>query len=83
MISYKPLWEIMGKYGYTTYTLRKKANIGGGTVENLKKTNLFLHIRLIYYANFFAVTCPKLLNMLKTKEKTKKTSKGKYPIKQF
>jgi len=37
MISYKPLWRTMDKKNFTTYTLRYKHNIGGGTIQRLQK----------------------------------------------
>ena len=37
MISYKPLWETMKKKSVSTYKLRRKEGIGGGTIHNLKK----------------------------------------------
>ena len=36
MISYAPLWNLMKKEGITTYTLRYKENLGGGTVQRLQ-----------------------------------------------
>ena len=35
-ISYAPLWETMAKKGVTTYTLKVKIKIGGGTYNRLK-----------------------------------------------
>ena len=37
MISFRPLWETMKKKGVSTYTLRYKEHIGGGTIQKLKK----------------------------------------------
>ena len=37
MISYKPLWDTMKEKNVSTYTLRRKEGIGGGTIHNLKK----------------------------------------------
>ena len=37
MISYAPLWRTMQKKGVTTYTLRFKECIGGGTMQRLRK----------------------------------------------
>ena len=37
MISYTPLWKTMKSKGVTTYTLRYKGLIGGGTIQRLKK----------------------------------------------
>lgn len=36
MISYKPLWKTMENQNATTYTLRFKEHIGGGTVQRLR-----------------------------------------------
>lgn len=35
-ISYAPLWQTMKKKGATTYTLKVKIKIGGGTYNRLK-----------------------------------------------
>ena len=35
-ISYAPLWTTMKDKGYTTYTLKYKIKIGGGTYNRLK-----------------------------------------------
>jgi len=35
-ISYAPLWHTMERKGETTYSLKHKAKIGGGTYNNLK-----------------------------------------------
>jgi DNA-binding Xre family transcriptional regulator len=35
-ISYAPMWKTMKEKGFTTYTLKHKVKIGGGTYENLK-----------------------------------------------
>lgn len=35
-ISYAPLWETMKDKGYTTYTLKYKLKIGGGTYNRLR-----------------------------------------------
>lgn len=37
MISYTPLWKTMKAKGATTYTLRYKGFIGGGTIQRLRK----------------------------------------------
>lgn len=37
MISYEPLWKTMKEKKVTTYTLRFKEGVGGGTVARLKK----------------------------------------------
>ena len=37
MISYAPLWKTMEDKGVTPYALRYKHNIGGGTIQRLKK----------------------------------------------
>lgn len=37
LISYRPLWETMGRKGYTTYTLRFKYGISHATVQRLQK----------------------------------------------
>ena len=37
MITYAPLWETLKKKGMSTYTLRNKFNISGGTVQRLRK----------------------------------------------
>jgi len=37
MISYAPLWKTMSEKGVTTYTLRYKHNIGGGTIQRLQR----------------------------------------------
>ena len=34
-ITYKPLWETMKKKGFTTYDLKMKLRIGGGTYSCL------------------------------------------------
>lgn len=39
MISYAPLWETMRRKGVTTYALRKKYQIGGGTLQRLKEND--------------------------------------------
>lgn len=39
MISYAPLWKTMKIKGVTTYALRFKNSIGGGTIERLKKND--------------------------------------------
>ena len=36
MITYAPLWETMKQKGATTYTLKNKIRIGGGTYNRLK-----------------------------------------------
>ena len=36
MISYAPLWETMKKKNITTYDLRERLKIGGGTFGRLK-----------------------------------------------
>ena len=36
MISYAPLWNTMQAKGVTTYTLRFKDSIGGGTMQRLR-----------------------------------------------
>lgn len=36
MISYDPLWRTMQNQGVTTYTLRYKHGIGGGTIQRLQ-----------------------------------------------
>ena len=37
MIVYNPLWKTLKKKGVTTYTLRTKFKISGGTVQRLRK----------------------------------------------
>lgn len=37
MISYAPLWKTMKSKGVTTYALRYKGLIGGGTIQRLRK----------------------------------------------
>ena len=37
MISYQPLWDTMGKTGFTTYTLRFKYGMSHATVQRLQK----------------------------------------------
>lgn len=37
MISYVPLWKTMKSKGVTTYVLRYKGLIGGGTIQRLKR----------------------------------------------
>lgn len=37
MITYAPLWKTMKEKNVTTYTLRFKESIGGGTVQRLQK----------------------------------------------
>ncbi|UOO37564.1 helix-turn-helix transcriptional regulator [Oscillospiraceae bacterium CM] len=37
MISYAPLWKTMKEIGVTPYALRYKYNVGGGTIQRLKK----------------------------------------------
>ena len=37
MIVYTPLWETMKRKGYSTYTLRVKYGMGGGTIQRLKQ----------------------------------------------
>ncbi|HBL49639.1 MAG TPA: XRE family transcriptional regulator [Firmicutes bacterium] len=37
MISYAPLWKTMERKGFTTYTLRYKHGIGGGTIQRMQK----------------------------------------------
>ena len=37
MISYAPLWYTMDRKSVTPYALRYKHNIGGGTIQRLKK----------------------------------------------
>ncbi|MFV0401237.1 MAG: helix-turn-helix domain-containing protein [Oscillospiraceae bacterium] len=37
MITYDPLWKTMKEKGITTYTLRRKWNISGGTIDRLRK----------------------------------------------
>ncbi len=39
MISYAPLWKTMKSKDVTTYTLRYKGFIGGGTIQRLKKND--------------------------------------------
>lgn len=39
MISYEPLWKTMKRRGVTTYTLRFKNSIGGGTIQRLKNND--------------------------------------------
>ncbi len=39
MISYESLWKTMKIKGVTTYALRFKHSIGGGTIERLKKND--------------------------------------------
>jgi len=36
VISYAPLWKTMKKKRFTTYTLRYKHDIGGGTIQRLQ-----------------------------------------------
>lgn len=36
MISFAPLWETMSKKGVSTYALKHKVKIGGGTYNRLK-----------------------------------------------
>lgn len=36
MISYAPLWKTMEEKGVSTYTLRNKHHIGGGTIQRLQ-----------------------------------------------
>ncbi len=68
MISYAPLWETMKKRGVTTYALRNKHNIGGGTIQRLRKnlsvsTNtlddlcIILHCTLPDIAKFVDACC--------------------------
>lgn len=38
MISYAPLWKTMKSKGVTTYTLRYKGLIGGGTIQRLRRS---------------------------------------------
>jgi len=37
MIVYTPLWQTMKDKDFTTYTLRAKHNVGGSTIQRLKK----------------------------------------------
>ena len=37
MISFAPLWKTMEKKNFTTYTLRDKYGMGGGTIQRLRK----------------------------------------------
>lgn len=37
MISYAPLWKLLQERGITTYVLREKENLGGGTVQRLQQ----------------------------------------------
>lgn len=39
MISYAPLWKTMEEKAVTTYALRYKHNIGGGTIQRLKRND--------------------------------------------
>lgn len=39
MLSCEPLWKTLQEKGESTYTLRYKAGIGGGTLERLKKND--------------------------------------------
>lgn len=39
MISYAPLWKTMEQKSVTPYALRYKHNIGGGTIQRLKKND--------------------------------------------
>ncbi len=36
LISFEPLWETMERKGVSTYALKNKAKIGGGTYNRLK-----------------------------------------------
>ena len=37
MIVYDPLWDLLSKKGFTTYTLREKFRISSSTVQRLRK----------------------------------------------
>jgi len=39
MIVYDPLWKTMQKQNVTIYALRKKHNIGGGTIQRLRNND--------------------------------------------